>query len=416
MSPARQFAVILVSACMGAVIALAGFVGYLKLVPIPTGQQALPGDLASTDPSTAQPMHASVPAAGALPGISIGASGSTPALMPGVDNEESIITAVYKKAAPWVVNIDTTTRAMTMFGEYEGRGSGSGVIINKAGYILTNNHVIQDATTMTVTIHYGGTVKELNATLQGTDPTTDLAVLKLESPPADLPVAELGDSDTLREGQRAIVIGNPYGLDSSITVGVISALQRSVTVAKNTTYEGMIQTDAAVNPGNSGGPLLNSRSQVVGINTVIFSQSGGSQGLGFAIPINFAKKVVADLVAYGKVRRPYLGVQGMIPLGPKLARYLGIGVNSGVLVQQVIPGGPADLAGIRGGTETVMLERDFYIVTGGDVLLSINGQRVTTGEDVVSLVRKLDADQTIDVELFRNGTTITKKVKLAVLM
>ncbi|HYE78644.1 MAG TPA: trypsin-like peptidase domain-containing protein, partial [bacterium] len=376
--------------------------------------QPLPAGVASTDPATAAPRLANIPAATALPesvaGAGILGTGGTAAM----DAEENIITSVYRKAVPWVVHIHTTTVSRTIFGLQEGHGSGSGVIINKAGYILTNNHVIAGAQAMNVTIRTGGEVRDYPATLQGTDKDTDLAVIKITNPPSNLPVAELGDSDALREGQRAIVIGNPYGLDSSISVGVISALQRTVNISEHVKFEGMIQTDAAVNPGNSGGPLLNSAGQVVGINTVIFSQSGGSQGLGFAIPINFAKKVVADLVQYGRVRRPYLGVHGLLPLGPALARYLNLGVSSGVLIQEVVPGGPAERAGLQGGDQPVQLDRGYYIVAGGDVIISINGQRVASGEEVISIIRKMDVDDMVTMEIYRNGKVIQKQVKLAV--
>lgn len=413
MTTGRLLALLVLSALLGGGLALGGSLLWQRQQPAQSA--SLPPEVASTDPATAKARPANMPARPAGPVHELPdrvAESLIGVLPPGGDVEEQIVTGVYDLAAPSVVHIQTTSIVTTLFGQQTARGAGSGVIINKEGYILTNTHVVQGAgarTTLTVKMHDG---REFEATWQGVDTETDLAVIKLISPPANLPVAALGDSDRIRVGQRAIVIGNPYGFDSSISVGVISALNRTIQ-ADDRRYEGMIQTDAAVNPGNSGGPLLNSRGEVVGINTVIYSQSGGSQGIGFAIPINFARKVVADLITYGKVRRPWLGALGLLPLGPALARYIGAdGITSGVLVQEVAPGSPAAAAGMRGGTEPVSIGRGQYLLTGGDIILSVAGQPVSNPNEVIAMIRRMEVGEVVPVAVWRNGQRLTLQITL----
>ena len=222
----------------------------------------------------------------------------------------------------------------------EGRASGSGVIVDPRGYILTNNHVVESAAEIEVGLSDD---RKFKATLVGRDPKTDLAVLKIEAPPDSLPVAELGDSDRLRVGQWAVAIGNPFGLDRTVTVGIISATGRTrVGVA---TYEAFIQTDASINPGNSGGPLLNLQGRVIGINTAIVATG---QGIGFSIPINMAREVMGQLIARGRVVRGWLGIV-IQDLTPDLAAGFGLPDAGGVLVSDVVNDGPAEGAGIRPG-------------------------------------------------------------------
>jgi S1-C subfamily serine protease len=252
-------------------------------------------------------------------------------------SDEKINVAVFEKAHPAVVNIASTTLSMNFWMEVIPRqGQGSGFIIDRRGYILTNNHVVAKAQKLTVTMATG---KRIDATLVGRDPGTDLAVIRI--PPGDVEaVATLGDSDNLRPGRKAIAIGNPFGLSHTLTTGIVSALHRSIRTEDGNEIEDLIQTDAAINPGNSGGPLLNSNGDVIGINTAIFSLSGGYQGIGFAIPINLAKRVAEQLITSGRVARPWLGISGL-SLSPSLAEGLGLGASQGVLVVQVFPGGPA---------------------------------------------------------------------------
>jgi serine protease Do len=224
--------------------------------------------------------------------------------------------------------------------EFRRPGLGSGVIFDQRGLVLTNFHVIKGADEITVKL---SDKREYRGQILGIDPKTDLAVIRFQ-PDHELTVATLGNSETLRVGEWAIAIGNPFGLDQTVTVGVISATGRSdVGVA---TYENFIQTDASINPGNSGGPLLNLKGDVIGINTAIFSQSGGSVGIGFAIPINMVKRVVDQLVDKGKVVRGWLGVS-LQPLSPELADSLGVTDKQGAVVASTMPGGPAAAAGLQ---------------------------------------------------------------------
>ena len=259
-------------------------------------------------------------------------------------SDEKINVAVFEKAHPSVVNIASTTLSMNFWMEVIPRqGQGSGFIIDRRGYILTNNHVVAKAQKLTVTTAKGN---KIDATLVGRDPRTDLAVIRI--PQGDVEaVATLGNSDNLRPGRKAIAIGNPFGLSHTLTTGIISALHRSIRTEDGNEIEDLIQTDAAINPGNSGGPLLDSNGDVIGINTAIFSLSGGYQGIGFAIPINLARRVAEQLITSGRVARPWLGISGL-SLNPSLADGLGLGVSRGVLVVQVVRGGPAHQAGLRG--------------------------------------------------------------------
>jgi len=233
--------------------------------------------------------------------------------------------------------------------------SGSGVIVDSEGRILTNNHVIKDADTITVTMHNG---KEYEASLLGADPKTDLAILQIEE--NNLPYLDLGDSDQLQIGHLVLAIGSPFALEATLTHGVVSALKRQdlgITV-----YDNFIQTDAAINPGNSGGPLLNTKGEVIGINTAIFTHSGGSMGIGFAIPSNIAKHVMDQIITNGSVKRAYLGIM-LQPIDKELSEALGLQTPDGVLIAQVLDNSPADKAGLR----------------QGDIVTKIDGEKIKSG-------------------------------------
>ncbi len=263
---------------------------------------------------------------------------------------------------------------------------GSGLIIDKSGLILTNNHVVKDADEITVKF---ANKQEAKGKVVGTDPKTDLAVIRV-SAKEDLPVATLGNSDTLHVGEWAIAIGNPFGLDHTLTVGVISATGRSeVGIAA---YENFIQTDASINPGNSGGPLLNVRGEVIGINTAIVASA---QGIGFAIPVNMARKVMEDLVKKGKVTRGWLGV-GIQPLTPELAKSFGVGADEGILVNQVMPKSPAEAAGLK----------------IGDVILSVDGKLIKDARQLQRLIGEAEIGRTIDVVVLREKTRRTLKIQV----
>jgi len=322
-------------------------------------------------------------------------------------SDEEINVNVFEKAHPAVVNIASTTLSMNFWMEVIPRqGQGSGFIIDRRGYILTNNHVVAKAQKLTVTTAKG---KKIDATLVGRDPRSDLAVIRI--PPGDVEaVATLGDSDKLRPGQKAIAIGNPFGLSHTLTTGIISALHRSIRTEEGNEIEDLIQTDAAINPGNSGGPLLDSNGDVIGINTAIFSLSGGYQGIGFAIPINLAKRVATQLITSGRVARPWLGISGL-SLSPYLAESLGLNVKEGVLVVQVVPGGPAYRAGLKGGDREVLI-RGFRIALGGDIITDVDGTTVEDMKQLVHHVEQMKVGATADLGIMRNGFSKRIRVKL----
>ena len=324
-----------------------------------------------------------------------------------ISADEKINISVFEKTHPAVVNIATTTLSMNFWLEVTPReGQGSGFIIDKKGHILTNNHVVAKAQKITVTMADG---RKIPATLVGRDPPSDLAVIKIPSKQVDV-ITHLGDSDKIRVGQKAIAIGNPFGLSHTLTTGIISALHRGIKTQDDTHMEDLIQTDAAINPGNSGGPLLNSDGEVIGINTAIFSLSGGYQGIGFAIPINRAKYVATQLITLGRVARPWLGITG-ISVTPGLAEGLGLAVEQGVLVVKVFGGSPAANAGLRGGNREVIIG-SFRLLLGGDIITVIDGHEITDMHELGRLMDKLRVGETVTMRISRNGQALKLKVRL----
>ena len=266
------------------------------------------------------------------------------------DAEEQNNIAVYKRVSPAVVNITSTAVAFDFFyGAVPQEGQGSGFVIDKEGHILTNYHVVANARQVEVTL---SNKKKYKAQVIGLDRSHDLAVIKIEAP--SLQPAVLGDSSQLQVGQKVYAIGNPFGLNGTMTRGIVSSI-RSVREPEGGFIDEAIQTDAPINPGNSGGPLLNSRGDVIGINTMIASNVGQSAGIGFAIPVNAAKAVLNDLVTYGRVRRPSLGIRPL-PIGPELADELGLAADYGLLIMQVVPGGAADQQDCVAATSVLILE------------------------------------------------------------
>ena len=315
---------------------------------------------------------------------------------------------VFEKVHPAVVNIATTTLSMNFWLEIIPReGQGSGFIIDREGYILTNNHVVAEAQKIIVTMADG---TKLSASLVGRDPTSDLAVIKIPSEHVN-GVAALGDSDKIRVGQKAIAIGNPFGLSHTLTTGIISALHRGIMTEDGNQIDDLIQTDAAINPGNSGGPLLNSNGEVIGINAAIYSSSGGYQGVGFAIPSNQARYVATQLITSRKVARPWLGITGF-PVNSELSEGLGLGVRQGVLVVEVVRGSPSAQAGLRGGDREIIY-RGVRLPVGGDVIIRIDGHEVHDMEQIVRLITKLRIGQTVTLDIYRNGRPMELDVLLA---
>ncbi|HLC16423.1 MAG TPA: trypsin-like peptidase domain-containing protein [Thermodesulfovibrionia bacterium] len=314
-------------------------------------------------------------------------------------DEEKNNIDIYKKASSGVVNITTVVLERDFFmGIVPREGSGSGFIVDTNGHIVTNNHVIKDARQIEVTLSSG---KKLPGRLIGTDPGNDLAIVKIEIPSSELNPLQLGDSDDLQVGQKVLAIGNPFGLNETLTTGIISSIGRSIRSEEGMMMEDLIQTDAAINPGNSGGPLLDSTGRVIGINTAIFSPSGGSVGIGFAIAVDTAKQIIPDLIAKGRISYPWLGVN-LYPLLPGIARALRLDVERGALIVEVIPDSPAQRAGLRGANQLVRLGNS-TIPAGGDVIVAFNGQPVNSSEEFLRLLRKHRANDKVKLNILRNG-------------
>ncbi len=322
-----------------------------------------------------------------------------------LDAEEQNNILVYRKNIPSVVNV--TSRAMAFdffYGLVPQEGQGSGFVIDKDGHILTNYHVVADARQVEVTLHNR---KKYKATVVGTDPAHDLAVIQIKAP--DLVPAVLGDSRNLQVGQKVYAIGNPFGLAGTMTRGIVSSI-RPVREPNGATIDEAIQTDAAINPGNSGGPLMNWHGEVIGINTMILSSVGQNSGVGFAIPINTAKAVLNDLMTLGRVRRPALGVR-TIPISPELADELGLPVDYGLLIVQVIPGGAADRAGLRGGSERAYLGSS-PIMLGGDLIVAIDGQKIEDEDTLAEVMNDHRAGDTVKITIYRNKKKLDVDVSL----
>ena len=330
----------------------------------------------------------------------------------GYTQEEVQNINVYSLCNEAVVNINTQVTAYDWFLQpyVQDGGSGSGSIIDKRGYILTNVHVIADATKIYVSL-FDGTQYE--AEVVGTDLDNDLAVIKF-TPPAgmELKTIAFGDSTSLKVGQRVIAIGNPFGLERTMTTGIVSGLGRPIQNSNNRIIRDMVQTDAAINPGNSGGPLLDTSGKMIGINTMIQSSSGSSAGVGFAVPSTTAIRVVADLIKYGKVHRGTLDAT-VIQMSRRIAQYAGLDIATGVLVSEVKRGGNAESAGLKGGTEAAYYgSRRDIIYIGGDVITQIDNIAVTSLADYYSALESKRAGDVVTVIVRRNRKDVTLKIKL----
>jgi S1-C subfamily serine protease len=326
---------------------------------------------------------------------------------PAYDAEEQNNIAVYKRVLPSVVNITSTTLVFNFFyGTVPQHGQGSGFILDRAGHVLTNYHVVENANRGIEVML--SNKRRYAAKVVGTDKVHDLALLQIEA--GNLQPVTLADSSALSVGQKVYAIGNPFGLSGTMTRGIISSI-RSIHGAEGAPIEDAIQTDAAINPGNSGGPLLNSHGEVIGINTMIASNGADqSSGIGFAIPINTAKAVLADLTRYGRVKRPSLGIVSY-GIGPDLASQMGLAVDSGVLIQKVIPGGAAEQAGLHGGDQQAYVGNT-PIMLGGDLIVAIDGQQVEDPQDINALMDKHQAGDKISVTFYRGRKQITLKLIL----
>ena len=327
---------------------------------------------------------------------------------PAYDNEEQQNIAVYKKALPSVVNITSTeVRYDFFYGPVPQTGQGSGFVLNKDGLILTNNHVIENGQRVEVTLYDKHKYK---ATVVTADKGHDLALLKIDAPNL-VPVTLAETSTGLMVGQRVYAIGNPFGLSGTMTRGIISAIRSVRSPENGNPIEDAIQTDASVNPGNSGGPLLNSRAEVIGINTMIASNGADqSSGIGFAIPINTAKAVLDDFAKYGRVRRPTLDIM-TLRIVPDIAQQIGLAADYGVLIEKALPGGAAEKAGLHGGTERAY-EGNTMVMLGGDLIVGFDRQEITSPEDLSGAMNSHHSGDTVTVTVFRGRKRMDFKVTL----
>lgn len=333
------------------------------------------------------------------------------------DAEERLFINVYERVNPSVVNILVTVDdSQVIVGNnlFPTQGQGSGFVYDAAGHIVTNNHVVADAEFVEVTFANGTSAE---AEIIGNDPDSDLAVLKVDVPAEILRPVVWGDSDQLLVGQRAIAIGNPFGLDGTLTSGIISALNRSLPTENNFLIPEIIQTDAAINPGNSGGPLLNSHGEVIGVNTAIVPRRDGLGersflGVGFAVPSNLVQKVIASLIERGEYRHPWIGFSGS-SVTLEIAEAMNLPEARGALVAQVISGGPADEAGLRGATRDFELSNGTIVEIGGDVIVKVDDQDIFAFEDLLSFLSNKGAvDKVVTLTIIRDGKEQTLEVTL----
>jgi len=335
-----------------------------------------------------------------------------PEMIEAVDVEEQRVISVYQHTSPAVVNITTQVlRHSFFYGLIPEEGSGSGFVYDRDGHIITNYHVVADTSEIVVSF---GSDKELPAEIVGVDPLNDLAVLRVAELPAGVEPIPLGDSDALQVGQRAIAIGNPFGqFERTLTVGVVSAVNRTVKTDEDQVLRGVIQTDAAINRGNSGGPLLDSSGRLIGVNSALFSPTGTSAGVGLAIPVNKLKQIVPELIQNGRYPHPWLGIEGLgYDLHPELARALGLPVDRGLLIAQLYRNSPAVRAGLRSATEEVIYRRRRLLV-GGDILTAIDGVPLHNWDDLDTyLQEQTEVGQTATLTIWRGDQEITIEVKL----
>lgn len=322
---------------------------------------------------------------------------------------------VYKNANEAVVNITTETVGINWFLEpipQEG-GSGSGSIIDSRGYVVTNTHVISDAVKIYISLSDGS---QYEGTVIGTDKENDIAVIKFTPPKGTtLKTIPFGESSALQVGQKVLAIGNPFGLERTLTTGIVSALGRPIKTESNTIIKDMIQTDTAINPGNSGGPLLDTKGRMIGINTMIYSTSGSSAGIGFAVPVNTAKRVVSELIQYGKVRRGSIDAD-LVQLTSSISSYARLSVKEGLLVSKVGTGSFAEKAGLRGGTDAVRYgsgRNSSIIYLGGDIITSIAGEPISSLTDYYSALESRKPGEIVEITVLRGKQQISIKLTLA---
>jgi S1-C subfamily serine protease len=322
--------------------------------------------------------------------------------------DEAINVRIYRQVSPAVANILTKATEYDFFMDpVPVEGAGSGFVIDPRGYILTNFHVVEGAQSIEVVL---GDQSRYPAKFIGADQRNDVALVKIEPKGKSLVALSLGDSSAIQVGQKVLAIGNPFGFQSTLTTGVVSALGRTVQTGQTTFIDEAIQTDAAINRGNSGGPLINSHGQVIGINSAIYTPTGTTAGIGFAIPINTAKSIANDLMTDGRVHRAFLGVE-TLPVGGWLSEALDLPVKEGLLVERATKGGPAAAAGIHGGDRVAQAGMR-KIAIGGDVIVAIDNQKVASQLDVNLVLNHKRPGDTVNVIVYRGGKKMDIPVKL----
>jgi S1-C subfamily serine protease len=338
------------------------------------------------------------------------ASASAPPSFAGSDDARSI-QEIYDTAGPGVVQVTSTSVVSRdpFFGAQRARSLGSGFVIDKAGHIVTNYHVVERAEE--VEVNFSGDDR-VPARIVGADPSTDIAVLKIDAQARALTPLPLGDSDAVRVGDAVVAIGNPFGLERTVTAGIVSALQREITAPDGFTIEQAIQTDAPINQGNSGGPLLDSLGEVIGVNSQIETDEngGGNVGIGFAVPINTVREVVSQIIEDGKVEHAWLGVE-MLPVDQNLYETFRLPVSEGALIASVRPGSPAAEAGLRGGEQQVVVDGVSYVL-GGDIVTRADGERVAAPDDLSSIVMAKKPGDALTLEIRRGDSKRTVSVTL----
>ena len=322
--------------------------------------------------------------------------------------DESINVRIYRQASPAVANILTKATEYDFFMDpVPVEGAGSGFVFDPRGYILTNFHVVAGAQSIEVVL---GDKTRFPAKFVGADQRNDVALIKIDPRDKQLTALTLGDSSTLLVGQKVLAIGDPFGFQTTLTTGVVSALGRTVQTSETTFIDEAIQTDASINRGNSGGPLINTHGEVIGINSAIYTPSGTAAGIGFAIPINTAKLIANDLISEGKVRRAYLGVQ-TLELTGWLAEALDLPVREGLLVEQTTKNSPAAAAGVKGGDRAAQAGmRRIYI--GGDVIVGLDGQKVANQFDMNVILNRKRPGDSVTVTVYRGAKKMDIAVKL----
>jgi S1-C subfamily serine protease len=341
---------------------------------------------------------------------------AAPLAAPVVDKESgdaNVVNQIYRHDGQGVAFIEATeapeesSSPFNPFGEEESRGggvaTGSGFVIDTQGHILTNNHVVEGASRISVKLGSSNTAR--TAEVVGTDPASDIALLKVETPADQLHPLALGDSSKVRVGDPVVAIGNPFGLDRTVTSGIVSALQRQIQAPNGFSISHVIQTDAAINPGNSGGPLIDAGGNVIGINSQIATGGGGNGnvGIGFAIPIDTAREVANEIEKNGKVEHAFLGINGGT-MTPALAKAVNLPVSKGVLVAEVVKGGPADKAGLQGGSTEATIE-GARLQLGGDIITEVEGEPITSMEDVINAVNGDKPGDKLELTILRSGET-----------